>query len=535
MRLSRWKWSLLGALLVGLLARVPGIFWGANYPTGWMSHHIDEYTHLVNALCLISPATNSCSSYPRGMAVHAALPVMAARALSGTLYGSRSGSLPATATVITVGRVESVLYGVATILVLFLLARLFFPERPGVPLLAAWIFALGGLHVTQSHFFLADVPTLFWTVLSLYLLAKELEQADPGHSPYLHFAAFCTGVAFGLKLTLLVLPSLLAIALLRRPRVLRLAYSAVFLAAGFYLVNLGTYSPYDLYKTMRSFSNEGLGVYHFSRLAGAGIYFLELPSIASLPITLLAGYGILLLLRKMIAGPTTHRVRLVFVVMLPLLTTAWAVFFKLDNFPRHLLLFFPWIAIAGAVGLQELGEFAAGRHIHRAWVVAPVFVYLALFVIDGERFFWKEPRNDAANWLLAHVPKGSTVSWYASWWGRRPPLVPGYVYTRYPAGPQPDVIVAEMHFLNPFLSGMGWRDSYPRNYTSVFSAISQEQLDAWQNLFRGTSSYTECARFSESYFMPEYVLTDRWLGNRSRNYIAEVVIFKASPLNARGR
>ena len=47
-----------------------------------------------------------------------------------------------------------------------------------------------------------------------------------------------------------------------------------------------------------------------------------------------------------------------------------------------------------------------------------------------------------------------------------------------------------------------------------------------QALFQGSSEYREVARFGEGYFMPEYVLVDWLIGNRSRNYLSEIAIFR---------
>ena len=89
-----------------------------------------------------------------------------------------------------------------------------------------------------------------------------------------------------------------------------------------------------------------------------------------------------------------------------------------------------------------------------------------------------------------------------------------------------------MHHANHYLSGMGLRDSLPRDYRHVFDIESQSELDAFQGLFTGQPGYREAARFGENYFMPEYTLTDRLIGNRSRNYLAEVVIFVNSGTSA---
>jgi hypothetical protein len=95
-RPSRRQWILLGAVTMGLLARVPGVFWGANFPTGWTSHHIDEYTHLSVVGCIVNPVAlhqpsaaayiYGCASYyPKGTAAHVAALLLAVRAVQGKL------------------------------------------------------------------------------------------------------------------------------------------------------------------------------------------------------------------------------------------------------------------------------------------------------------------------------------------------------------------------------------------------------------------------------------------------------------------
>lgn len=518
-------WLLLGALLVGLVARIPGIFWGSNYPTGWMGHHIDEYTHLGIAGCLINPALpDGCTNgYPRGMAAHVALPLIALRAVKGQI----ADGLPPPATIITIGRVVAVIYGVATILVVFLLARLLFPAKNSIAYLAAWILALGGLHVTQSHFFLSDTAAILWTFLGLYLIGRFVACNDDTVAAHLlNAAGFCLGVGFGMKLAVQALPSLAIAVLLFHPqisRLRRLLYVAIFFAAGFCIVNLDAYSPAQLFQTLRTGSAVGLRGYHFSRWAGTGIYLLELPSLLSLPVTLLCACGVVLLARRMFEN------RLVILtVTVPTAVGLWFVLFKSDNFPRHLLIFFPVLAIAAAWSLERLAEFLHARGVPRAIVIAPVFLYLALFVFDGERVFRREPRNQAAQWLMDNVPKGTRVSWIAYLGTGRSAFsaVPGYQFVEYPNDPQPDVILCEMVYANWFLSGMGWRNSYPRDNKIVFPWFTEKSLPAWQALFEGKLPYQQAAQFTEGYFMPEYVWTDRLIGNRARNYLGEVVIFR---------
>ncbi len=224
---------LLGAIVVGLLVRIPGIFWGSNFPEVWGFHHIDEYSHWVIAENLIDPRTPLRWShpYPSGMAAHASVPLTIYRALTGQLYASA----PDMVTIVLTGRVIAVLYGVATILVVFCISRALFKDtRPG--LVAAWIMALGGLHVSQSHFFLADVPTLFWFLLGSYCLILQFRRLEQNYAPYLMGAAFCFGVAFGIKMLFIGIPTLVILSLWRPPRILRTIYAGVFFLVGFGVV-----------------------------------------------------------------------------------------------------------------------------------------------------------------------------------------------------------------------------------------------------------------------------------------------------------
>jgi hypothetical protein len=521
---------LAGALLVGLLVRLPGVWWGANFPPGWYGHHPDEYTHTLNTQLLINryqpaynPATSeaigmnnpwaagySVTPYPKGMAAHVAVPVK----ILGKLTGA-SAEPPPSATIIPAGRMVSVLYGAATILVVFMLA-LRLTGNTATALLAAWIIALCGIHVTQSHFFLADVPALFWLLLGTLLLWYDLQERDTGRPTALAGAAFCFGVAFGLKLLVAGLPSLGLVALARKGRIWRVILAGVFTQFGLYAVNIGFYTPLDFYQTVaRGIADPFL----FSTLASVMLYLIELPSLLSLPVAIAAIGGIFLLAARLLSNRYQGRYETVFlVILLPLLTHLALLLFKLDHFPRHLLPFIPWLVIVAAWAIVGICD----RYSNRYRTILPLtsallVVYLAVFVADGEKGFLKESRNDAANWLYENIPAGTSLWWYYH-------NLPEYPRMDFPTE-QPDVIVEEMIHANHYLSGVGLRDSMPRDYRYIFDINSQESADAFQSLFSGESEYIEAARFDENYFMPEYVLTDKIIGNRSRNYLTEVVIF----------
>ncbi len=512
---------LLAALLAALAVRAPGIFWGYNFPGGWYGHHVDEYAHVQLTKGLINPYLKLewQHPYPKGMATHVAVPVHVWNLARGKLRVSRAEDIPAppaTARMIVIGRVVSVLYGAASLLVVFLLARNLFSD-PRVSLLAAWILAFSGLHVSQSHFFVSDVSSLFWSLLGTYLLLRENEAQEPARSNFLFWAAFCFGFAVGLKLTIPILFSLLCVALLRPPRITRAIHAGVFLFAGFIVVSFASYSPMDIAKTFLKGLNDP---FLWSFVDNVKLYLIELPSYLSLPVVLLAVCGTAVLTRKMFRDfPAAKRLPVLIVVVLPLLIHVYLVVFKLDHFARHIIPFVPWTAMAAAAALLRMADFLRARGLHPAFLYAVFFGYLALFVYDGERVFLKEPRNEAGRWLQQNIPPGTKIYW------RTHDQFPGYRTAIFPLEGRPPVLLMEMYRENPVLSGMSWRNSFPRDYRYIFEARSQKYVDETQALFKGETEYREVARFQEGYFMPEFVWVDRLIGNRSRNYVTEIVIF----------
>jgi hypothetical protein len=152
-------------------------------------------------------------------------------------------------------------------------------------------------------------------------------------------------------------------------------------------------------------------------------------------------------------------------------------------------------------------------------LIIPVIAYLAFFIYDCEKVFLDEPRNKAARWLLRNVAQGTQIYWYT------PDFLKQYRYVHFPEQGRPPFLVMQMDRENHYLSGVGWRDSYPRDYRTIFDSESQTRVDSIQAVFKRISEYREVARFKEGYFMPEYVIADRLLGDRSRSYVAEIVIF----------
>jgi hypothetical protein len=512
-RARRVPAGLLAALAIGLLARAPGIAWGVNWPDGFGMHHPDESTHVINANAIISPLVPMTSPpYPKAMAAHASAPFLAWYAAHGSFGGPRV-HVPL---IVGAGRAVALAFGLAAIVLVFLVGRdVLGDPRAGV--LGAWLLALGGLHVTQSHFFLADVPAATWTLAAVWLLWRDLRRSPPGDHAALGWAAFAAGAAFAFKLFVFVFPALAYAVWSRRPRLARTVYASVFGVAGITISSLGLDTPVSFYRAATVGVNYP---FEFDRLKGAMLYAVELPGILSLPLLAAALAGTWSLLGRLRhAAPLSRRHALAVFGSVPLIGLAF-ILFKLDHFPRHWVFLIPWAAVAGGWALSRLSARLERGGRSPALFLAPVFLWMAALVVDGERYFLLEPRNDALRWLRANVPEGRSVNWV----GRNTPA--GYRPVRWLLDGEPDVLVVEMHEMNNSLSGVDWRNSFPEDPRRVFDGRSAKRVAAIQALFRGPSPYQAVAHFPDSYVMPEYRLASTLLGDRSRSYISEIVIFE---------
>jgi hypothetical protein len=512
--MKRW---LTAALVVGLLARLPGVFWGFNWPGAdrFAGHHPDEWTHVVNAEVVMNPnlPPRYEHPYPKALGAIVGAPVLA----WSLLHGSFGGNRPSPRWTILVGRLVSVTFALGAIFMVFLIGRdVLGSERIGV--LAAWLLALGGLHVTQSHFFVADVPVTTWLLLSLWLMWRDT-QSNEG-SEALRWAAFFTGAAFAMKLFFFSFPALGLVTLRRGPRLRRVVHVLVFAATGFWISSLGFDTPLTFARVLGGGTNDP---YIFDRVKGAILYLVQLPGMLSFPLLVLAALGAVSLFRHIRRSTQRSRVMsgLIIFGTVPLITLLF-ILLMADHFPRHWVPLIPWAALLGAWALDRGVQALQDRGRSPVLLVAPVILWMAALVVDSERGFVAEPRNDALRWLYANADSGSTLYW------SRHGAPRGFVNLRWQNQGDPDYLVIEMYDANNFLSGINWRNSYPADPKAVFDVENPERLRAFQSLFKGELPYREVARFSEAYVMPEHRLSMWLVGDRARSYLTEVVIFRHS-------
>jgi len=88
------------------------------------------------------------------------------------------------------GRCVTACFGVATVVIAYLLARRFYGRKAAAT--AAFLLAINGLHTLNSHFYKSDVATTFFTVAALGCMARYVQDRRVGWNVG---AAVCSGLA----------------------------------------------------------------------------------------------------------------------------------------------------------------------------------------------------------------------------------------------------------------------------------------------------------------------------------------------------
>ena len=224
--------TLFSILLAAFAVRVWGIKFGLPY-----LFHPDEWAIVDRALNMIKTADYSPHEFnypPLYMYIQAI--VYVAKFFYGVSFNQYKSLADLTApSVTTWGRLTTALFGVATVYLLYLLAKRIFGEKVG--LVAALFLAFTYLHARNSHYITTDVFMVFLVTLSFYFSYLVFEE---GRRRDYILAGLFAGLAIAAKYNAgIIIIALLAAHLLtdRRQRLnsLNLWLGLVAVLAGFYI------------------------------------------------------------------------------------------------------------------------------------------------------------------------------------------------------------------------------------------------------------------------------------------------------------
>ena len=415
---------LLLVLAAGAALRLIGIGWGLPDIDHLCSYHPDEAPLLATVAGMAERGTWNPHFFNYGT-LYIYLVAVAARAMA--LVGLSPFEGAASLLYLT-GRLVTVLFGVGTIAVVYLIGRDL--GRPAIGLLAALLLAVMPLHVIHGHYATVDITATFFFALMLLACVRMLRQGQSAAGwrwPAIGAAAL--GLAAATKYTMAVgiLPLLLALALARRRWT---TYPVVIIVAGAAFLAACPYAVLD----WRSFQ-EGVTFEsrHAATLATAAFYgtgsgwryhlLTSLPMAMGTPVLMVAAAGLIALpLRGGRVG----------CLLLAATGIMYAVIgYPRDHFMRYTIPLLPLLALSAAALLVGFSGRGQTRRRAAATGVSGLLVLWSLILTIAQlTFLVGAPVHDrAAAWIKINLPAGRQVA-FAGWpWFYTPPI------TRYQCGP----------------------------------------------------------------------------------------------------
>jgi len=166
LRLRRVHGIAIGLVVMATALRLWGLKWGLPDATHLFSYHPDEYHSLRGLLSLAIYGDLNPHFFNYGSLYLYLVAAAGVIAHPRVLLSLTDQSFPEALRVWTLdARVVSVIAGVVTVLVIYLLARLIWGTRPAT--LSALLLALVPLHVLNSHYGTVDVTQALFITLAL--------------------------------------------------------------------------------------------------------------------------------------------------------------------------------------------------------------------------------------------------------------------------------------------------------------------------------------------------------------------------------
>jgi hypothetical protein len=514
--MKRWLWLILAT---GLLLRLPGMFWGVAPSGGFDEFQPDEAQHVGIAMRILTQIAPGIPLEERfqdewnapAMGAHIAVPgALAVKAdLSTTwLFG--------------IARLVSLLYGLATILLVWFMARTLVRDD-GAALAAAAAMAVFDLHITYSHMGVPETAYVFWSFAAVYWLALLL--GEPERTPRWHWLLAGVSVASALALTLrfhVVVPAIVVVTLLLSVRTRRahvFVLGGLMLAGAFYISSGFDYSVADGLQSLRvlaSQNRDGIPQDHHL-LWNPLLYALAITAGTSLPATVLAALGGVRAARR--AGPGR---RLLFLT-LALAGLTFLLFWIGDGtFVRRATIFLPFVALLIGYGYLWLRD----RYTPRTARIAVVLVlaYTGALAATSQGRFVIETRYQAADFIRDRYPDTDIAYSFYLPAGDMPPGP--NLMDALQTDSLPDVLVLHearyarywKFFTTPF--------GVPECCDGVYHCVPVE-CRFTQRLLRGETDYHLVARFRHAQVFPERVLFARWFGSYE-DLLGEVRVYERS-------
>lgn len=528
----KYHWLVGAILLLALILRVPGLFWGyLNFDF----FQPDEYQHFSIARNLINQFDNKLVPDAEVTDQFNARGFGAQEALVGYPF-IKLLHLP-DYFLLALGRILSLTYSLVLIfLVIFITKNVFNDNRLG--LLAGLLLAVFDLNVTYSHYGVPDIAHVFWFYFSAYWIFMLFERLSSHDSiPLKELLLSVLGTALALSFKFQVVPLLALLTVLgwhlrlmgRSQRLERLLWiiTAVLLIVGVFYVSVGfDYNWHEFLKSKKELVEGSLDIIqngkHTHWLYNPLLYLVALIAGSSLPAVGLAIGGIFYLRRRPGPNNLVHRFTL---FMGAMLFVAFLFLWVGDGtFVRHANIFLPALAILGAYGAISFYDQNNLNSQLKLLLIGGVVAYTLALTIFSQYYFARDNRYDAARFIKEHWPSGRVA--YSSY---------AKIKGMESAGQLPDLNNADVVVMHEALYGRYYKSftvpfvKFPKCCRDTFLCLPQE-CSVVQSILKDETGYKLVKEYPIKNPLPERALFKMFFGTYE-TFLGDVRIYEKKGLS----
>ncbi|GEM_PF-2311193 len=507
-------------LLLALVVRLPGLLFGVKlsaWPVavhGFRSLHIDEENLARIAHGFIDREDLGVIRYPKGFPVQMALAAfLTARAAKPYLFHF-----------ILIGRCLSLLYGIATVLVLYCLATEIFAKKT-ISLLAGLFLALAGLHVTESHYATADAGNTFWIYATILFCLWAIRKKDI----FLCLAVITGGYAIAFKFSVAVLVPIIYVLILQKKDIRYWILVGLAIFSVFTLANGGWY-PLSTFRSLFEgrVADQPTLTLHYNSLINPLAYFVQLLPAVGLPIFISFFLAFRSFHFKKFHEDKNLR-DVFFVLILPILLYYVIVCFVSIPFPRypfsrHLLVGIPLFVLVAAYGsvrwVERIKWGGEKRLLHK--VVALFIVYQLIFVGQIEYYFVFDTITSSEKWVRTHIPPTKKIAAFCWMWPKfefKNKVTWLSPKSRY----RPFLFLHETSFFRYLRSPLNLFDKFP-SWTEIYHGNYFHFIFV-QALFKDQLPYALVKKFEVKAITPEMFLYKKIWGTFPL-FLGDVLIYR---------
>lgn len=507
--------AIIGVITLFVIITSPGLHWG-NTSEKLFVFNPDEFTHASVAKNFLT-RTIEPSSYVKGFPTQIA--VLSFITMQKN-YLSENAPENNVENFVLLGRLLSLLYGLGTVLLVFVIGNHFWGFKAGF--FSALILATLDLFVSFSHSSVPIVPGAFWFLLATFLI--YLSTSKKSHF-YDLVAIIASTICFSVQFNFIPLIFILVVFLFRKDNFKNKAFSITLLFFVFistYWISSGSLATYkDISLTIFGSlsSNLTTAIQDKQIWLNPILYLLALIAGTSIVTTLSSIAGGFLILKE-----KTNKSFLLYLV-LPALAWLFLMCLKPNIFPRYAIVMIPIIALFSGYFIKRIFE------AKTFWVACLIVVFIVLspltLTLDSQEGYLNEneTRFEYYNWLKG-ISKDAKV--LESRYVRVPTMNQDYNLS---FDDNPDYIVLHelyySRYIKKFTTGFGT----PKCISGVHHPTSMENCNVVQGLVLNTenSGYSLEKSFKANDKSIERVLFRKLFGTYTYK-TGELLVFKKNEL-----